>query len=116
MKALLMALLLTATLAAGDSGINTRVYPQAIIRGNSVWLTCRVTPDARNRTLRYGVMNSEQENSSRQLDGSDAKITWGPVEIKRVGCDAGPAYCQVLRVDGSHSEDIRPINVGGCEP
>jgi hypothetical protein len=115
MKALLLTLLLPV-LAAGDSGINTRVYPQAILRGNSLWLTCRVTPNNSNRLLRYGVVNSEQENTERQLDGKDARITWGPVEIKRVPCDAGPAYCQVLRADGSHSEDIRQINVGGCEP
>jgi hypothetical protein len=103
-------------LVAGADGLNIRVYPSAVLRGNSIWLTCRVTPEARNRMLMYGIVNSEQENTQRQLDGSDAPITWGPVEIKHLGCDAGPAYCVVFRNDGSSVKATAPVSVGGCEP
>ena len=107
-----LGLLFTLTLL----GVNAHVYPSAILRGNSVWLTCRVTPDASNRRLVYGIVNSEQENTERQLDGSAAPITWGPVEIKHLGCDAGPAYCVVFRHDGSVTKATAAIVVGGCEP
>lgn len=113
MRNVLLALLLAAT---GGSGIQTRVYPQATMAGESVWLTCRVTPDSRNRLLIYGIAGSEQENTERQLDGYDAKITWGPTLIKRIPCDAGPAYCIVVRNDGSHVQDTKPLTVGNCEP
>jgi len=98
------------------SGVNIRVHPAAILRGSSVWLTCRVTPNAQNRMLVYGIVNSEQENTQRQLDGYDARITWGPVEIKHLGCDAGPAYCVVFRADGTSARQTAPIAVAGCEP
>jgi hypothetical protein len=114
MRAILLSLLLAAT--AGSSGINTRVYPQVIVAGSSIWLTCRVTPDERNRKLIYGIAGSEQEQTERQLDGYGAKITWGPTEIKRIPCDAGPAYCIVVRNDGTTSRDIKDITIGGCEP
>lgn len=125
----LVALLLPA-LAAGDSGINTRVFPQAILRGNSVFITCRVTPNEANRKLIYGVRGSDLDGidggSQRDLlgppkpdgtlDWTRVPITWGPVEAKHVQCDGGPAYCVVVRADGSTIKDVRPINVGGCEP
>lgn len=114
MKAFLLSLLLP--LLAGDSGINTRVYPSAVMAGSDVWLTCRVTPNAKNRLLIYGIAGSEQENTERQLDGYDAKITWGPTLIKRIPCNAGPAYCIVVRNDGTHAQDTKPLTVGGCEP
>jgi hypothetical protein len=113
MRIILLALLLAAT---ATPGVNIRVFPGAILKGNSVWLTCRVTPDPANRMLIYGVENSEQENTNRQLDGADAKITWGPVEIKRIGCDAGPAYCVVVKSDGARVTATARLNVGGCEP
>lgn len=109
----LILLLLPASVDSG--GINTRVYPQAIMAGSSVWLTCRVTPNVHNRTLVYGIVNSEQENTERQLNGYDAPITWGPIEVKRVPCGAGPAYCTVLRADGSKFQNVKPLTVSGCE-
>lgn len=118
MKTFILALLLPLlALAAGDKGgISTRVYPQATMVGESVWLTCRVTPDTKNRLLIYGIAGSEQENTERQLDGYDAKITWGPTLIKRIPCNAGPAYCIIVRNDGTHSQDTKPLTIGGCEP
>jgi hypothetical protein len=109
--------LLPLLLLLTDSpGVNIRVNPAVIMHGSSTWLTCRVTPDPANRRLVYGVVNSEHENTERQLDGSKAPITWGPVEIKRVPCDAGPAYCVVFKADGSNVKAIQQINVAGCEP
>jgi hypothetical protein len=103
-------------LAAGDRGLNIRVSPQAILAGNSTWLTCRVSPDDKNRKLLFGIAGSEREGSERQLDGSKAPITWGPIEFKRIPCGAGPAYCIVERVEGRPLQAIEQINVGGCEP
>lgn len=112
----ILTLLLLPALVMGDSGVSTRVYPTVIMRGSSIWLTCRVTPDERNRKLIYGIVGTGQEDTERQLDGYSARITWGPVEIKRVPCDAGPAYCRVERNDGTRSQDTKPLLVGGCEP
>lgn len=98
-----------------DPGLTIRVNPQVPLVGQSVWLTCRVTPDKRNRRLTYGIAGSGQEGSERQLDGYDARITWGPVEVKRIPCQAGPAYCIVTRSDNSIINAVAQIEVGGCE-
>lgn len=116
MRTVILVLSLLLAAAKGDSGVSTRVYPQVVMRGSSIWLTCRVTPNEKNRKLIYGIAGSEQEETERQLDGYDAKITWGPVEVKRLPCDVGPAYCIVVRNDGTRTQDSKPLTVGGCEP
>jgi hypothetical protein len=111
MRAALAAVLALA--AAGDRGLAIRLNPQAILAGNSVWLTCRVTPDARNRKLAFGLAGVQA--SERQLDGDHAPITWGPIEFKHVPCGAGPAYCIVERQGERPLQAMAELNVGGCE-
>ena len=94
--------------------VEIRVRPQALLEGSAFWLTCRVEKDDRNRLLDYGVVNY-REHSQRQLDGSQAPITFQAL-IEQVPCDAGPAYCQVHRLDGSIARAIQPITVAGCDP
>ncbi len=75
-----------------------RVSPQVLMGGQTVYVTCRVSPDSRNRELRAGITGYTE--SGRQLDGKDAPIT----SIHRfdyIPCDAESAYCAVLRNDGS---------------
>jgi len=108
-------LLVLALAAAGDRGLAIRLYPQAILVGNSAWLTCRVTPDSRNRRLAFGIAGSEREGSERQLDGANAPITWGPTEFKHLPCNAGPAYCIVERQGERPLQAMEQLTVGGCD-
>jgi len=113
MRATLFAALLALT---ADSGINIRLNKQVVMHGGEVWLTCRVTPNKYNRTLIFGIGGTERERSERQLDGYDAPITWGPMPIKNIPCNAGPAYCVVVRADGTSARAMLTIEVAGCEP
>jgi hypothetical protein len=103
-----------AKVEATPVDIAVTLYPATGLAGNSRWITCRVTPNEANRTLVYGIDDSELENSERQLDGYHAPITWGPYEVKHVGCDAHTAYCRVVRNDGSMKSAAVHIEVGGC--
>jgi hypothetical protein len=105
-----------AKVEATPTDISITLYPSVALNGNSRWLTCRVTPNEANRKLVYGIDDSELENSERQLDGYQAPITWGPYEVKHVGCDAHTAYCRVVRNDGSVRFATLHVEVGGCEP
>ncbi len=80
-------------------GVAITISPKVVLTGGSTWLTCRVTPDTRNRVLRFGIMGSERERSERQLDGYQAPITWGPFLFEHLPCGAGPAYCIVSQTD-----------------
>lgn len=102
-------------IAKGDGGLNIRVNPRIVMKGQSVWLTCRVTPDKRNRKLLFGIAGSEREGSERQLGGSSAPITWGPIEFKHIPCDAGPAYCIVERQGERPLQVMETIQVAGCD-
>lgn len=107
---------LYSLLAFSDPGLSIRITPQVPLVGQSVWLTCRVTPDKRNRRLTYGIAGSGHEGSERQLDGYNARITWGPVEIRRIPCGAGPAYCLVdQQGEKKPLQATATIEVGGCE-
>ena len=111
MRATLAAALL-ALLA--DNGINIRLNRTVVMRGGETWLTCRVTPNKYNRTLIFGIGGTERDRSERQLDGYDAPITWGPMVVKNIPCGAGPAYCVVVRADGTSARAMQTIEVAGC--
>lgn len=111
---ILTLLILAAATAKGDSGLNIRLNPQVVMPGASTWLTCRVTPDDKNRTLLYGIAGVQA--SERQLDGSKAAITWGPIEFKKIPCGAGPAYCIVDRQGDKPLQATATLEVAGCEP
>lgn len=115
MKTLLL-LLLGLTTVLAESGLSLRVNPLAVLVGQSSWLTCRVTPDTRNRKLHFGIAGSEREDSQRDLDGYDAPITWGPFEFKRLPCGAGPAYCIVERQGERPLQAMQQMVIGGCDP
>jgi len=112
-----------ALMGAGDKGLNIRVSPNPLLHGNSTSLTCRVTPDKKNRTLIFGIAGSGREGSERQLfdprrpelEGAGAPITWGPFEFKAIPCDAGPAYCIVDRQGERPLQAIEQLTVAGCE-
>lgn len=115
MRLLVLLLLLSTLPLAAEQGLNLRVSPAALIVGQSVWLTCRVTPDASNRKLHFGIAGSTREDSQRDLEGSKAAITWGPYEVPRVPCNAGPAYCVVDRQGERPLQAMQQIYVGGCD-
>ena len=108
-------LLLALVLVGAANDINLKVYPSAILHGNSVWLTCRVTPHPMNRRLEFGVKESSRDHSEIQLEGSKAPITHGPFEVKGVECEQGPAYCIVYRADGTSVRAMQSITIAGCE-
>lgn len=109
-----LAFAVAALAATSDNGLNIRLSKQVVLAGQSTWLTCRVSPDSRNRKLLYGIAGMLA--SERQLDGKDAPITWGPTEFKHVPCDAGPAYCVVERQGERPLQAMLELQVAGCEP
>ncbi len=113
MKSLLSVLLFAFLSSAyGDTGLNIRLNPQVLMPGASTWLTCRVTPHEDNRKLAYGIAGVH--SSERQLEGSKAAITWGPVEFKKLPCGAGPAYCIVERVNGRPLQAMATLEIAPC--
>lgn len=115
MRALALLLILSTLPLSAEQGLAIRVSPLVTQPGRSLWLTCRVTPDRRNRRLVFGIAGTEREHSERQLDGYDAPITWGPMEIPRVPCGAGPAYCRVERQGDRALQVMQQIVVAGCD-
>jgi hypothetical protein len=74
------------------------LVPHVIFAGGSIWLTCTVPHDVRNRRLSYGIEDYTQ--SERMLDGDRAAITWR-VLIDHLPPEATTAFCRVTREDGS---------------
>ena len=109
---LLGILSISAYAAAADSIVTLSLYPRVVFAGSGVRLTCRVPRDARNRTLAYGFDHWQQ--STRQLDGLDARITWMAVYFE-MPCDPGEGFCMVQRADGSISRITAPLIIAGCE-
>ncbi len=118
---------LTATLLIGaqlepvgaekkPAPIEIRLSKQVIMAGPESWtdLTCKVQRDARNRVLRYGIVGY-MENSQRQIDGEAAPITFGPFHYTHLPCGAGPAYCMVVRNDGTEDHVTTDIEIAGCD-
>ena len=108
---LLGILSISAYAAAADSIVTLSLYPRVVFAGSGVRLTCRVPRDARNRTLTYGFDHWQQ--STRQLDGLGARITWMAVYFE-VLCDPGEAFCAVQHIDGSTYRIVATLTVGGC--
>lgn len=109
--ALLVAL---AVGASTPAPIAVRVSRPAFLAGQSTELTCRVTPHPMNRKLTFGVIGTRREVSERQLDGDAAPMTWGPMLVELIPCEAGPAYCTVTRAGGQQFTATQPLMVGGC--
>jgi hypothetical protein len=101
-------------LAATEPRVSIRVRPQVVMKGQSIWLFCRVPRNADNRLLEYGVADY-RPGSQRQLEGAQAPVTW-QVLVERIPCEAGPAYCAVRGNDGRWTRAELPLNVAGCEP
>ena len=99
----------TAALVALALAIS--ISPTVLSEYGSLWLTCRVGRDARNRTLEYGVV--DYVSSLRELAGVYAPVTW-QLRMDRVPCDVGPAFCLVSRSDGSRERVIADFLVSGC--
>lgn len=108
----LSLLVLLAHLALSDpKPVEIRISPQVLMAGGAFWLTCRVPHNARNRRLDYGVV--DLRDSQRQLEGEQAPMTFQTL-IEHVPCDVGPAYCAVIRNDGSFSRAIQAFQVADC--
>lgn len=112
MRSVFLAVVLAAT-AVGPR-VKIRVSPIAVMKGGSVNLYCTVPRNAENRLLEYGVLDF-RPGSQRDLDGERAAITWGPILIQHVPCDAGPAYCAVKDMYERWTRVEQKINVAGCE-
>jgi hypothetical protein len=112
MKALLC--LVFSVVATDVPPVAVRVYPPVLLRGGAFWLTCRTRRDPRNRKLIYGVTNLRPD-SERDMAGEAAPVTWPPVLVEHVGCDDGPAYCAVERVDGTRTTAVAHFVVGDCD-
>lgn len=85
--------------------LEIRVNPRVYFSGATVHLTCRVTPDAANRWLYWGIEDYRQ--SRVQLDGENARITheWF---INNVPCQ-GAAFCRVVQADGRVILETMPL-------
>ena len=103
-----------AMLALASPAIAIRLSRTVFMAGNGITLTCTVRPDAKNRRLEYGIVNFA-EHSQRDLHGEAGPRTT-QVVYDRVPCGSGPAYCAVLRSDGSQDLAQQPFEVVGCEP
>jgi hypothetical protein len=110
------SIILAAVLAATAAGprVKIRVSPATVMKNGNTNLYCTVPRNAENRLLEYGVTDF-RPGSQRDLDGERAAITWGPILIEHVPCDAGPAYCAVRDQYGRWTRAEQPINVAGCE-
>lgn len=94
------------------SAVEIHVYPLTIFAGKASTITCRVERDERNRQIRWGF--GEYTQSMRTLDGAWAPITWGPYTFTNLGCDTGPAYCVVIRNDGSFERAVQELQIADC--
>ena len=99
--------------AVDGNGIHTTLSTHMVTGSSPITLTCKVTPDARNRQLRYGF--AEWTGSERPLNGADDRPTHGPFTYAKVPCGVPAAYCVVVRNDGSQKQDIVNLEqVGDC--
>lgn len=105
----MIAMILALVLAAP---VTIRVYPQTLLVGQNVGLTCRVTPHADNRQLKMGFRLWQQ--SARELEGASAPVTWNFI-YQRVPCDTGEPFCEVTRADGQVLTATATMVVAGCE-
>lgn len=96
-----------------ESSVSIRAYPQAVMVGQGVGLTCKVTPHPDNRQLRMGF--KMWQTSTRQLEGEAAPITWNQI-FNRIPCDPGEAFCLLTRADGKTFGATIEVAVGGCQP
>lgn len=91
-----------------------RVSPAVIMKGGAFNLFCHVPRDPDNRVVEYGVVGL-RPGSQRDLAGDKAPITWGPILVEHVPCEAGPAYCAVKKNDGTWQRVEVPLHVAACE-
>lgn len=101
-----------AALAAAPTPVAIRVSPAAVMAGGSILVTCRVTPDARNRVITATVTGYAQ--SSRDLAGADAAITWQFPPFTHIPCDVEAATCTLQRNDGASFIASHALTVAGC--
>ena len=108
-----LLIILILSQALSGSGISIKMYPQQLMKGEGTWLTCRVTPDLKNKALEYGL--TDYTSSTRELDGYDAPITWGPYLYKAVPCYVSEGYCLITHNDGSFDRASTKLIVSGCD-
>jgi hypothetical protein len=99
-------------LLAAPPPLQIKLSTHTLMRGQSLDITCRVTPDDRNRLLEAGV--ADYTSSRRDLDGSRAAVTY-LFNFTHIPCDSGPAYCAVARNDGTVTRVATEFAVADCE-
>lgn len=107
----MLKLVATTLLLLASAPLTIRVYPQTLMVGQNVGMTCRVTPDPENRKLIMGF--KMWQASERDLDGASAPITWNMI-FNKVPCEPGEAFCAVQRTDGKTFRVTTEIVVAGC--
>jgi hypothetical protein len=108
MRAVIVALILLAT-----DNPQVSVSPRVMMAGSAVRVTCRVPRHSANRSVTWGF--TDWTTSTRQLDGESSMITW-TLELKRVPCDPGEAFCVVARVGARQPERASShVEVAGCD-
>ncbi len=105
-------LLIALTLASADK-VRLDVNPLVLQSGGTVRVTCRVPRHALNREVVWGFENYLAD--TRQLDGEESRITWEAF-FTHMPCDAGNAFCEVKRADGTKARLTQHVEIAGCEP
>lgn len=109
----LLGLLVCSIGAISADKLNITLYPRIIQAGGSTWLTCHVPRHPDNRKLIFGITDF-RDNSERDLEGERSMVTWKTL-MTHVPCEAGDAYCIVVKSDGSRERVVSNLVISGCE-
>lgn len=88
------------------------ITPQALMDGSTMHLICRVSHDADNRNVRWGVEGVAVSGVS--MEGDHAPTVYDRW-IQHVPCGVSEAFCEVKKVTGATKRIVRPFQVTGCE-
>jgi hypothetical protein len=106
MPLVLLTTAILTLLAAGDFWVRT--FPRLPSAGDRVIVMCRVPPAAENRSLRLGVEG--WTSSEFGLEGKNAPAIHERT-FDGIPCEAGAAFCEVRRADGSVRRASAYLNV-----
>ena len=102
-------LLATSRLAPVSIHLNATVL---MVNSQSLGITCIVPRSPDNRGLHYGIL--DYTDSFVQLDGEDARVTFGPQFFAHMDCGDHLAYCRITRANGLTFRAVQPFVVSGC--
>jgi len=108
----LMFFLAVFVAVATPGRLACKVSAPMVMAGNSERVTCSVARNEENRGLTIGIEN--YTSSFAQIDGEAGRVTY-EVWFKKVPCEAGAAYCQLVDSRGRIMLSHASITVAGCD-